>query len=89
MQIYLTTCETGNGHTDSRVKCRLAVRAALLIELKAQFYKSVLYTVGGAALCGTMHQLVKRSIRVVKVDICYIDSECEISVDKKVLQYMR
>ena len=41
MQIYLTTCETGNGHTDSRVKCRLAVRAALLIELKAQFYKLV------------------------------------------------
>ena len=36
MQIYLTTCETGNGHTDSRVKCRLAVRTALLIELKAQ-----------------------------------------------------
>ena len=40
-EIYLTTCETGNGHTDSRVKCRLAVRTALLIELKAQFYKLV------------------------------------------------
>ena len=79
MQIYLTTCETGNGHTDSRVKCRLAVRTALLIELKAQFYKLVIQP-----LCGNMHQLVKRSIRVVKVDICYIDSECEISVDKKV-----
>ena len=79
MQIYLTTCETGNGHTDSRVKCRLAVRTALLIELKAQFYKLVtLQPVLNA------HQLVKRSIRVVKVDICYIDSECEISVDKKV-----
>ena len=73
MQIYLTTCETGNGHTDSRVKCRLAVRTALLIELKAQFTTSA-----------HAHQLVKRSIRVVKVDICYIDSECEISVDKKV-----
>lgn len=41
MQIYLTTCETENGHTDSRVKCRLAVQTALLIELKAQFYKLV------------------------------------------------
>ena len=41
MQIYLTTCETGNGHTDSRVKCRLAVQTALLIELKAQIYKLV------------------------------------------------
>ena len=79
MQIYLTTCETENGHTDSRVKCRLAVQTALLIELKAQFYKLVtLQPVRHA------HQLVKRSIRVVKVDICYIDSECEISVDKKV-----
>ena len=38
----------------------------LLIELKAQFYKLVLYAVGGAALCGTMHQLVKRSIKSSK-----------------------
>lgn len=36
MQIYLTTCETGNGHTDSRVKCRAATFVALLIELEAQ-----------------------------------------------------
>ena len=80
MQIYLTTCETGNGHTDSRVKCRLAVQTALLIELKAQVYKLVTLQ----PVRGCVHQLVKRSIRVVKVDICYIDSECEISVEKKV-----
>lgn len=49
----------------------------LLIELKAQFYKLVTLQ----PIRYGVHQLVKRSIRVVKVSICYIGSEKLIIFD--------
>ena len=47
---------------------------AVLIELEAQFYKLVTLQPKHSSA----HQLVKWSIRVVKVSICYIDSESVI-----------
>ena len=66
----------GQGHTDSRVECRrpllrgLATSVALLIELKAQFYKLVTINrcFKGIQTC----EMVNKSS---KSNLCYIDSD--------------
>ncbi len=65
--IYLYKKED-EGHTDSRVKCRLATFVALLIERML----TISWLLNNRVPAHIT--LVKQSIRVVKVNSCYIDS---------------
>ena len=66
MQIFLLTTHFGlRPYGQPGQLPKATEMLPLLIELKAQFYKLVLCTVGTAP-CGTMHQLVKRSIKSSK-----------------------